>query len=235
MKSDHREEIKIDDFVVLKSQCLGGGYAKSIATIDRILNATLRVLTIQGGSAFTMRQVALESGISLGNLQYHFPTKTLLVRAFLKSVLDYYVNLSRKRSKELAQMSNVEKLKGGLIDALKDAQTLQTTYLFTELWSLGNRDKEIEEALSEFYRVTRSHARYYVSKLNPSLSDDDADRVAMFLSSFIEGSVVFAGYGKTDYHAMPDLAAIAFHAFLKIVDSITSEEIRSFRADWPKG
>ena len=43
-----------------------------------------------GGGQFSMRQVATEAAISLGNLQYHFNKRSDLVDGVLSSYIEHY-------------------------------------------------------------------------------------------------------------------------------------------------
>ena len=52
-----------------------------------IINAAQTVLIREGGNQFSARKVAVEAGMSLGNLQYHYKTKLDL----LSGVLDLYL------------------------------------------------------------------------------------------------------------------------------------------------
>ena len=45
-----------------------------------ILDATLRLVAAQGAGAVRLRDVARESGVSVGSLQYYFDSRDQLVR-----------------------------------------------------------------------------------------------------------------------------------------------------------
>lgn len=55
-----------------------------------ILLAAISVLKAEGGASFSMRKVASEAGISLGNLQYHFPTLEDLLSGLLCNFIEEY-------------------------------------------------------------------------------------------------------------------------------------------------
>ena len=56
----------------------------------QIVDAARTVLARDGGGQFSMRQVATEAAMSLGNLQYHFNKKTDLVEGVLSSYIQHY-------------------------------------------------------------------------------------------------------------------------------------------------
>lgn len=55
-----------------------------------IISIARSVLIREGGQQFSVRKVAAEAGMSLGNLQYHFKTKTELLEGVLESSLDLH-------------------------------------------------------------------------------------------------------------------------------------------------
>ncbi len=58
--------------------------ARSIASVDAILVATVQVLLHIGKERLTTRMVAERAGVSVGTLYQYFPNKTALLRAILK-------------------------------------------------------------------------------------------------------------------------------------------------------
>ena len=52
-----------------------GNYERSAETIEQILEAALKVLVNDGYAALTFRRVEQESGLKVGHISYHFPTK----------------------------------------------------------------------------------------------------------------------------------------------------------------
>ena len=78
------------------------------STKNRILQAARTVLINQGSGGFSMRKVAAEAAITLGNVQYHYKTKTdLLSELMLWYVAEYKNGL-------LQTMNDVEAGKEGL-------------------------------------------------------------------------------------------------------------------------
>ena len=67
-----------------------GGYAKGHDTRELILRTALHILIEEGYRAMSMRRVAAASGMKLGNLTYHYPTREDLVRGLLGAVISSY-------------------------------------------------------------------------------------------------------------------------------------------------
>ncbi len=219
------------EFASLKIKPRPGAYARTADTIEQILNATLLILTSEGYAALTLRRVATQCGLRVGNLTYHFPTKNALVKELLDAVLVAY----RERYQRMLEGLDLDdrgQLRAALFDTLRDVQSHQTTHLFPELWSLANHDPEIDERLQDFYRQIISGYQAMIRPLNPDLSEDDAQTLAVFITSFVEGSTIFSGHGKPYASVMPDLVSLAWKVYIEMIETITSEELRALRAAW---
>ena len=62
--------------------------ARSAASVDAILEATIQVLLDAGKERLTTTRVALRAGVSVGTLYQYFPNKSALLQAALKRHLD---------------------------------------------------------------------------------------------------------------------------------------------------
>ncbi len=62
--------------------------ARSSASVDAILQATLQVLTSVGKERLTTTRVALRAGVSVGTLYQYFPNKSALLQACLRVHMD---------------------------------------------------------------------------------------------------------------------------------------------------
>ena len=61
--------------------------ARSAASVDAILEATIQVLLQAGKERLTTTKVALRAGVSVGTLYQYFPKKSALLKAALKRAL----------------------------------------------------------------------------------------------------------------------------------------------------
>jgi AcrR family transcriptional regulator len=62
--------------------------ARSAASVEAILQATIQVLLKVGKERLTTTTVAMRAGVSVGTLYQYFPNKSTLLKAILKRHLD---------------------------------------------------------------------------------------------------------------------------------------------------
>lgn len=70
--------------------------ARSSASVEAILDATLQVLLSVGKERLTTTRVAVRAGVSVGTLYQYFPNKSALLRAALRRHLEHMRNAMRE-------------------------------------------------------------------------------------------------------------------------------------------
>jgi AcrR family transcriptional regulator len=95
--------------------------ARSAASVDALLDATIQVLLRVGKERLTTTRVALRAGVSVGTLYQYFPNKSALLQAALRRHLDEVTNAieqvcERQRGATLPSMGTA------LIDAFLNAK-----------------------------------------------------------------------------------------------------------------
>ena len=106
--------------------------ARSAASVDAILEATVQVLLQVGKERLTTTRVALKAGVSVGTLYQYFPNKSAVLKAALKRHLDEVGEAIERVSHEqrghsLEQMATA--LMTAFLEAkMKDARTSVALY-----------------------------------------------------------------------------------------------------------
>lgn len=201
-----------------------GTYARGTETVDAILKAAHDVLVEEGASAFTIRRIAAASGMKVGNVSYHFPRKEMLIKIMLDELLDSYDKLLESEVRR-PDISPEDRLRLIIRMCLDDIAGKRTTRLFTELWALANHNAFVADRVRVFYQRVHDFIGEVVSQLNPALPAEDLQTVALYISTSMEGSTPFLGFGKPWAEKMPQITAIAEEALLALAKSITSQQI----------
>jgi AcrR family transcriptional regulator len=164
--------------------------------------ACIALLVEEGRGAFSMRGVAAKLGISLGNLQYHFPTEGDLFAAVVSSVLTSSVQALEAEVGALTRAHDPVVLVDRLLMIHKDP-TL--SLLFFELWSIAARNPMAKAAMTQFYEgyVER------VMQVLAAMGRPCAAPRARAIVALLEGTAVLAaGFGgrlsDSDWRAVRD-------------------------------
>lgn len=201
-----------------------GTYVRGTETVDAIIRAALRVLIDEGAGAFTIRRIAAECGMKVGNVSYHFPKKELLIQTMLDDIIGNYDKLLERTVRQPG-LDAEERLRLIVVLCLDDIAGKRTTRLFTELWALANHNDFVGDRVRVFYQRVHDIIAEYVAELNPALSEDEVRSVAIYISASMEGATPFLGYEKPWASRMRAFTAIATHALVQLAKTITSREI----------
>ncbi len=171
-----------------------------LVTSERIMYAARRVLVEQGYAKFSMRRVAAAAGITVGNLNYHFPNKRDLVRAVIRSLLDMYSQrfnafFAGQRRKMGGAIASVTRL------LMLDTESHELVYAFRELWSVSLRDAAVQRAVDDFYDETIGQIATSLQKCVSGLGTQAAYEVVTLMSLLSEGFAVI--YGTRRQRACP--------------------------------
>lgn len=200
-----------------------GGYARGQDGFEHILRSALSLLVNHGSAALTLRRIAAESGMNVGNLNYYFRSKEELIRELLNAVISSYEESFDEIIHEPGASAEA-RLENLVMLVLEDITTKKTTRFFPELWAMANHDPFIHDRMSELYDRARVSLNELIGEINPELPSDQREILALFISGSMEGMTVFAGYQKPWAAQMPMLQILAKKSFVQLVKSLRAED-----------
>ena len=106
--------------------------ARSTASVDAILKATIQILLAVGKEQLTTTKVALRAGVSVGTLYQYFPNKSALLQAALRCHLDEVTEAMEQVCRE-QKGNSAQQMATALIDVflnakMRDAKTSVALY-----------------------------------------------------------------------------------------------------------
>jgi AcrR family transcriptional regulator len=170
-----------------------------ISKKDKIIEAACATL-IREGSNFSMRKVADELSMSLGNLQYHFKTKSDLIQGMMKRYIDLY----RREFEKFIQNSNKGKegVKKFIRMILVDEANDNGDQFFIALYSFADQ-KGMEIPLQYFYRETFSILGEFLEIIADfPCSSGAIHRASSLLLPYIEGYGTVGSHVEIDHGEM---------------------------------
>jgi AcrR family transcriptional regulator len=159
--------------------------ADATDTRTEILRAARRVLATAGYARFSMRAVASEACVAVGNVVYYFPSKRSLVHAVIMALLAHY----RFNAEEYLRNAGGKTGFAGLLRwYMSDSVSREISRVFRELWVMALHDPEIARAMDRFYDELHRLAAARLRVAWPALSRQRAHDIAQLLGTISEGT-----------------------------------------------
>ena len=173
-----------------------GSRASGERTRVEILRAAKQVLATDGYARFTLRRVASEAGLTVGNLAYHYPSKRDLVRALIMLLIAEY------RAQVETHMRSTPSKSPGAFRSLvawlmQDSASAQTSRLFRELWTIALHDPFIAKAIDRFYAEVQETASVHLRHNFPKLPPGTVREIVQLMGIISEGSNVLYGTARS--------------------------------------
>jgi len=191
---------------------------KGEKTVKKILEAARDVLIEHGYEGFTMRKISARTNLSLGNLNYYFENKELLISKLLDAVVSGYENVFDHIIED-ETLTTSDKLSGIIRVLVLDLGTKETTRFFPELWAMANHSPNVQKQLNLLYERARRYFYDLIGQINPRIDDERRATLALFFSASIEGHTVFIGNRKTMAGKREEIAELAASCFLKLAET----------------
>jgi AcrR family transcriptional regulator len=144
---------------------------------EKIKEATLNLLAVEGYDAISMRKIAKEANVALGQLTYYYKTKNNLITSVVKEVLDVFysefenkVNNSKNKIEEIT--SSIEMI---------ISEETKTEKLLITIISQSQVNKKLQKILREFWiKIIDLISRCYIEEIK-DISDEQANLKARLL------------------------------------------------------
>lgn len=165
---------------------------KGARTVRSVLLAAREVFVRDGHAGLSLRKVAEEAGVAVGNVGYYFRSKRDLLDATLREELADYVEehilqFEKDRDSPLEILLNV-------VDFYVSSARRNHRFFF-QMWGYAASDDDAKELIRSLYRPIGRFVYYLVRAANPRLTDAACRRVVLQLFSLEEGAKLFIGMG----------------------------------------
>jgi AcrR family transcriptional regulator len=195
-----------------------GKSGKGQLTALSILLAAEKLLIDEGYHNFSLRKVAATAGLTLGNLQYYFPSKDSLIKAMLDNCIQRYLDRFEQIRAQVG--ADPEKQFRAIVsEIIRDLNSKSTTVFFPELWSLANHDDHAVDFMDAMYDRYRVVLIEVMQSINPQLSPAQLKRLAVFISSSVEGHTMLIGYKKPWTRETDNIIEMAAESLLWLIRS----------------
>ena len=143
--------------------------ARSTASVDAILEATVQVLLEVGKERLTTTRVAWRAGVSVGTLYQYFPNKSALLQAVLKGHLASVTKAVELSCKEL-EGQPLRPMVTALVNAFLEAK-MRSPKASVALYSVSSDVDGAKIALQMGMRTSKAIARMLATAAEPLTTD----------------------------------------------------------------
>jgi AcrR family transcriptional regulator len=172
-----------------------GSRASGKRTRVEILRAAKHVLATDGYARFTLRRVASEASLTVGNLAYHYPSKHELVRALIMLLIGEYRTQVATHMRSTPSKSP-RAFRSLLSWLMRDSVSTQTSRLFREFWTIALHDPFIAKAIDTFYAEVQETVSTHLRHNFPKLPSGTVREIAQLIGIISEGSNVLYGTAR---------------------------------------
>ena len=163
--------------------------------VKHILKVSRNLFTTKGLSQFSMRNIAAESGISLGNLSYYFKSKNDLFRSMVDDVTEEH-KADFQKCLENAPDTPDGRLYALVDELIRTAVDTEYRQFFYQIWAISAHDPFVAECREEMYVEFFKLCKTVCAEVNPGLTATELDNRIYILMATAEGLNVILGNQK---------------------------------------
>ncbi len=187
------------------------------ATRARILTTATRLLVELGAESMSFRNVARELGMSIGNLQYYFPTRASLLDAVCEEWSATW-SAGARAAADAAPTPREALIR--MIDYWLASQRREEVKIFWQLFTLSAYDDETtREVQRRQDDELIDHIARRLRTVHPGFGRSEALRRAALIASLIDGAGLFLGYGRPTRPGLRGLRNDVRAAAIALIDS----------------
>jgi AcrR family transcriptional regulator len=199
-----------------------GSRAKGQERINEVLDAAEHQLKLHGSEGLTIRAVAEDVGISVGNLQYYFPTRAEL----LDAVFQRMATVFEEQAVGDDLPDNPRDRLVHLVRYWLEAQYTQDQSLFWHLWAISAHDPAARMTMDSIYGRLLAGMAAELKLIHPTLGTEESSCRAATIAALVDGSGLFAGFGRTDRPELQNLHQEIMGTVTAIIDLLPASRPR---------
>jgi len=193
-----------------------------------ILRAARHVLATAGYARLSMRAVAREAHVAVGNVVYYFPSKHSLMHAVIMALLAHYKINAREYLRNASGKTGFAEL---LRWYMGDSVSHETSRVFRELWTMALHDPAIAKAMDRFYDELHRLAAVRLRVAWPELSRQRARDIAQLIGTISEGTNPIYATASRSARSLPRVARLAGELLMHAAGAGANEPKVRRRAD----
>ena len=183
------------------SRVEAGVTRKGAKRATQILNAALETVVEVGYAELTLEAVARRVGISKGNLQYYYPTRSDLLQAAFAEQIDNH-KVGWRAMHDRPAVDAAQRLRHLIAFELETNRDLKFVALARERWSLAERDRDLRRLSNQWHAWVTGRYAKLVGAIRPDLDNRTCRQTAIAIYAMLIGSSPYFG----PHQAVPQMS-----------------------------
>lgn len=163
--------------------------AKGQKTVINILESARSIIVDKGYGNLTLREIARVANISLGNLQYYYPTHDDLIKDLFPLIFFAYEESFNRIT--FAEDISAEKKFATMVRFLfENSLGSSVSKLFFDIWALSQRSEHVATHASQMYHRFQAKLEAIIVEISPDMPSEKAKERAAMVMFCLEGMMV---------------------------------------------
>ena len=195
------------------------GTAVSIKGADRvedIIRTAQNILVTEGLVNLTIRRVAREMGISIGNLLYYFSSKEDLLQAIIEDVIRGYDEELENEIK-LFPDSPEKRFKAFIRYLIADTKKPEVRGFFYQFWGLSTHNEQCSGLRQDMDKHFQELTMGLLEDVQPDMPESELGTLALSVITCLEGLHVTLGSGEQLIGQYPTLGDLVYTQIMRNV------------------
>lgn len=182
----------LQDLVAQRPVALSGPWeSKGIKTKRRILDGAFALFISVPIETFTMRKLASEVGIKLGNLTFHYASKSDLVENMVRDRMADYAEQILSLL-QISEGSAQDALERTIVLLVQDLRRPEIAF-FPQLWAMSLHNPNVAMWTEEIHEMERQLIKGLIGATRADWDQDACEALALHITASIEGLTLFIG------------------------------------------
>ncbi|MGH8807088.1 MAG: TetR/AcrR family transcriptional regulator [Noviherbaspirillum sp.] len=168
-----------------------GTTEKGLERAHEILQVARTIFAAEGYAGLSMRRVAAEVGMSLGNVQHYYASKDLLIEALLLYTMDLFQQKIDGIASAMDKASPIDRFVSTVDMFLEELGDPVTHGVFFEIWALASRNAFASALMDKMLAREKKTIYKLIHGLSPHISDEEYMLRAILIVAQVEGLMLF--------------------------------------------
>ncbi len=189
---------------------------KGAERVADIIQTAQNILVTEGLVNLTIRRVAREIGISIGNLLYYFSSKEDLLQAIIEDVIRGYDEELENEIKSFPD-SPEKRFKAFIRYLIADTKKPEVRGFFYQFWGLSTHNEQCADLRQDMYKHFQELTMRLLEDVHPDMPESELGTLAFSVLTCMEGLHVVFGSGEQLIGQYPTLDDLVYTQILRNV------------------